>query len=351
MNTKLLIISLFMPLVASAQPKGWDNTVAFVHDPVMAYEDGTYYLFSTGRNIQLMTSKDCKTWTRPEEALPFTPQWAQDSVPGFRDHMWAPDVIAWHGKWWMAYSCSTFGKNTSAIGLASTSSLAAHHWDDQGCIVNSHRNDSYNAIDPSLAVDDDDNLWMAYGSFWDGIQLIRLKSVKRPYNEGGEAITWLKGYEENIVRDNSFRQTTIARRYGKNTPKDASNPTSQYAGVNAIEAPFIFKHDGWYYLFVSWDYCCRGEKSTYRTVVGRSKNIYGPYLDENGVDMAQGGGTLVIEGDKKKYEAAGHSAAYRFGGKDIFICHGYNLEHHGASTLIQREMEWKDNGFPTLKQP
>jgi len=345
MNTRILLLSLLFPLGLQAQNK----EIAFVHDPVMAYEDGTYYLFATGRGIMSITSKDRKEWNRPESAIDIIPKWTHDSVPGFKDHIWAPDLINWHGKWWMAYSCSTFGKNTSAIGMLRTSSLAAHHWDDMGCIVNSHKQDKFNAIDPCFVTDENDHLWMAFGSFWDGIQLIRLKSEKQPYNEGTERIDWLKGYDETIVMDKSFIQTTIARRYGKNQPKDITNPTSKYAGTNAIEAPFIFKHDGWYYLFVSWDYCCRGEKSTYRVVVGRSKNVEGPYVDENGTDMREGGGTLIIEGDKKIYEAAGHSSAYHFNGKDIFVCHGYDLRQHGASTLIQKEMEWKENGYPKLK--
>ncbi|MBQ5507627.1 MAG: family 43 glycosylhydrolase, partial [Prevotella sp.] len=119
-------------------------------------------------------------------------------------------------------------------------------------------------------------------------------------------------------------------------------------GRNAIEAPFIFKHNGWYYLFVSWDYCCRGAKSNYRVAVGRSKKVEGPYLDRNGKDMANGGGTLFLEGDKKEWEAAGHCAAYTFDGEDIFICHGYSATQNGAAMLIQRPISWTTDGWPEL---
>jgi arabinan endo-1,5-alpha-L-arabinosidase len=105
--------------------------------------------------------------------------------------------------------------------------------------------------------------------------------------------------------------TTIARRIAlRDTLKAEPNPTSKYAGRNAIEAPFIYKRNGYYYLFVSWDYCCRGAKSNYRVVVGRSKKIDGPYLDRDGKDMLMGGGTLFLQGDKQEYEAAGHSASH-----------------------------------------
>ena len=91
-----------------------------VHDPVMAEEDGTYHIFATGMGIQRMTSKDRKQWTvTSNPVMTVIPKWTHDSVPGFDKHVWAPDIIKWHGKWWLAYSCSTFGKNGSAIGLLS----------------------------------------------------------------------------------------------------------------------------------------------------------------------------------------------------------------------------------------
>lgn len=301
-----------------------------VHDPVMAYEDGTYYLFATGHGIQQMTSRDCKTWTvSPQPVMTVIPQWTRDSVPGFTNHVWAPDIIRWHDRWWLAYSCSTFGKNGSAIGLLSSSSLKSPIWNDEGCIVTSReQRDNWNAIDPNFIIDEDDQPWLVWGSFWDGIQIARLDTTMH----------LAKG---EIPR-------TIARRY---SPKDLNrmpNPTSQYAGTNAIEAPFIMKHGGYYYLFVSWDYCCMGSKSTYRVVVGRSKMVDGPYVDRDGEDMREGGGTPVIAGDKKEFEALGHCAAYHYDDKDIFICHGYSIAHNGASILVQRPIRWTADGWPEI---
>ncbi len=302
-----------------------------VHDPVMAYEDSTYYIFATGMGIQQMTSKDRKTWTvKPQPVMTVIPQWTRDSVPGFRHHVWAPDIIRWHGRWWLAYSCSTFGKNGSAIGLLSARSLASSMWDDEGCIVTSKdKRDNWNAIDPNFIIDERDQPWLVWGSFWDGIQLARLDSTM--HIATGE------------------KPRTIARRYDPNYKPKEANPTSKYAGTNAIEAPFIFKHGGYYYLFVSWDYCCRGAKSNYRVAVGRSKSVAGPYLDREGKDMLYGGGTLFLEGDKQQFEAAGHCAAYTFEGEDIFICHGYSTKHNGAAILIQRPIAWTADGWPQLK--
>ena len=343
----LLLFCMATYLVASSQPRhlrrmAFATDTVMVHDPVMAYEDGTYYLLSTGMGVQWATSKDRKTWVmQPTPFIEDLPKWTQDSVPGFRHHVWAPDVIRWHDRWWLAYSCSTFGKNGSAIGLLTTPKLSRGIWNDEGCIVSSQEErDNWNAIDPNFIIDDDDSPWLVWGSFWDGIQLVRLDTTM--HVAAGEV------------------PRTIARRYNL-TDKDAKaslpinpnppkNPTSDYAGPNAIEAPFVFRHDGWYYLFVSWDYCCQGSKSNYRVAVGRSRSVAGPYLDRNGIDMRYGGGTLFLEGDKQQYEAAGHCAVYHFDGEDVFICHGYSIAHQGASILVQRPIHWTADGWPTLEK-
>ena len=302
-----------------------------VHDHVMAYEDDTYHMFFTGDGIRHLTSKDRQTWTvDAQPVMSVMPQWTHDSVPGFEHTVWAPDVIKWHGRWWLAYSCSTFGKNGSTIGLLSSTSLNRPVWYDQGCIVTSREGrDNWNAIDPNFVIDDNDQPWLVWGSFWDGIQMVRLDSTM--HVAAGE------------------QPRTIARRYAPDFKTPKPNPTSKYAGTNAIEAPFIMKHDGYYYLFVSWDYCCQGNKSDYCVAVGRSRQVDGPYLDRNGRDMLQGGGTLVIEGDKQEYEAAGHCAAYHLNGEDVFICHGYSVKQNGAAFLIQRPITWTIDGWPELK--
>ena len=319
-----------------------------VHDPVMAYEDSTYYVFSTGIGVQMMTSTDLQTWTvyrRPAlqpidgqdiQQRRLLPAWTTDSVPGFRSHVWAPDIIHYRDRWWMAYSCSTFGRNTSAIGLASSPTLnfrdtVSYHWTDHGCLVASREGrDNWNAIDPAFIIDEHDSPWLVWGSFWDGIKMARLDSTM------------------HIAADAQFK--TIARRIAlKDTLRAEPNPTSKFAGRNAIEAPFIFHHGNYYYLFVSHDYCCRGIESNYKVVVGRSTKVDGPYLDRTGRDMADGGGVFVIEGDKKNFEAAGHCAAYHLpDGRDLFICHGYSYKHSGQSILIQREIRWTEDGWPEL---
>ena len=132
-------------------------------------------------------------------------------------------------------------------------------------------------------------------------------------------------------QDTSFAMRTVARR----------------SKGSAIEAPFLFKHGDYYYLFVSFDYCCRGLESNYNVVVGRSERIEGPYFDRNGREMATGGGTAVVSSDPD-FVAIGHCAVYTFGKRDYFVAHGYSRTENGLSKLFLRELCWDDAGWPFL---
>lgn len=305
----------------------FDAAYPDVHDPVMAFEDGIYYLFNTGFGIGMLSSPDMKTWKQEKSPLSPFPQWATVPVPAYKGHTWAPDIIKAGDRWYLYYSCSTFGKNISAIGVATNKTLNPespdYKWEDLGMVLQSVPGKTdWNAIDPNIVIDGDGNPWMTFGSFWDGIQLVRLdKDMKTPIGE----------------------PVTIARRLdsGKMSHTDGE------ANDNAIEAPFIMHRDGWYYLFVSHDYCCRGVKSDYKTAVGRSRDVRGPYLDIDGKEMTLGGGT-VIAGQSDKFAGVGHCSVYEFDGKWYFIAHAYDKEHRGASKLFIKEMTWTD-GWPSLR--
>lgn len=318
----------------------FDAKLPGVHDPVMALgEDSRYYVFSTGMGISVMSSSDMKTWSREKPVFdPRTsiPQWATDTVRGFRGHIWAPDICKHNGMWYLYYSCSTFGKNGSAIGVATNKTLDPsspdYKWEDQGMVIASHRHqDNWNAIDPNLIFDQTGTPWLTYGSFWDGIQLIKLeKDLKTPVTQ----------------------PVTIARRVGRKLTLAEIDDKTKFtieggdtieAGENAIEAPFITYRNGYYYLFVSHDYCCRGQASTYKTVYGRSKTIEGPYLDQEGRDMAKGGGTLLF-GPDKNFFGVGHCSVYEFYGKWYFLSHAYDKERNGAARIFIKELKFsKDN--------
>ena len=300
-----------------------------VHDPVMTKDGDTYYLYCTGRGISVYSSKDMIEWKEEPAVFQRAPEWTFDAVDGFRGHIWAPDIHFYDGKFYLYYSISAFGKNTSAIGLATNVTLNPespdYEWVDEGMMIKSiPGRDLWNAIDPNIAVDDEGYPWMTFGSFWSGMKLVRLIPNRTALSEPQE---WY----------------TVARRERGAFADDRS------AGPAAIEAPFIFKKDTTYYLFVSWDYCCRGENSTYKVVVGKSTDIKGPYLDKEGKSMAEGGGSLVIEGNEN-FAGVGHNSAYTFDGKDYLVFHGYDLREEGRSRLKILEMKWDEEGWPIVNQ-
>ena len=305
----------------------WSQQAPVVHDPVVIEESGIYHLFCTGKGISHFTSTNLQDWEMVQPVFGEKPSWTDNVVPNFENHIWAPDVIEHNGKYYLYYSVSAFAKNTSAIGVATTKSLdpsnSDYGWTDYGIVLQSHPNrDMWNAIDPNIVFDEDTTPWMAFGSFWDGLKMVKLDDSLVKIAEPQE---WY----------------TIARRERSFDLAD-TNP-----GDAALEAPFVFKKDGYYYLFLSWDLCCRGENSTYRVVVGRSKSVTGPYLDPKGKDLAQGGGTLVIQGNKNWY-GVGHNSVYTFDGKDYFFSHAYDAKDNGRPKLVTKQIKWV-NGWPKVK--
>lgn len=297
-----------------------------VHDPVMIKQDSVYYLFCTGMGISVFSSTNLRDWNKEKPVFDKAPEWAVKAVPGYRGHTWAPDISFHNGQYYLYYACSAFGKNTSCIGVAVNKTLHPSSpdfkWNDMGKVVQSvPGRDMWNAIDPNLAFDENNVPWLVFGSFWNGIKLVQLNS---DLTSVAQPEKWY----------------TVATRIKELPAADTS------AGDDAIEAPFIYNKDKYYYLFVSWDYCCRGVNSTYKVVVGRSEKITGPYLDKNGVKMVSGGGTLVAEGDKNWY-GVGHCAVYTFDGSDYIIYHGYDASDNGRSKLIIHTLAWQD-GWPKL---
>ncbi|MCW9705900.1 arabinan endo-1,5-alpha-L-arabinosidase [Fodinibius salsisoli] len=322
---------IFLCMVSSIGMAQSEKNAIRVHDPVMVQQDDSYYLFATGRGIAVWSSPDMKDWKREESVFEEAPQWTLDMNPDFRNHIWAPDIAEYNGTYYLYYSVSQFGRNKSAIGVVTNETMNPndpnYEWVDHGPVVQSvPGRDLWNAIDPNLSFDDEGTPWLSFGSYWRGIKIVQLK----------------KNLTEITTSPQSWRTIASRHRYWKLDVRDAGNKSS-----GDIEAPFIFKKNGFYYLFASWDRCCAGKESTYKVVVGRSENITGPYLDKTDKKMIHGGGTLVTKGNKK-WAAVGHQAAYTFDDTDYLIFHGYDNEDDGDAKLIIREIEWTD-GWPAVK--
>ncbi|BCM93603.1 intracellular endo-alpha-(1-_5)-L-arabinanase [Abditibacteriota bacterium] len=286
----------------------------WVHDPSRVVKCGdAYYVFYTSNNIQNRTSSDLKTWNKGASVFEKMPDWVRQYVPNVRgNNIWAPDIIFYKDKYWLFYSVSTFGSRVSVIGLATNATLDPqspnYKWNDNGLVIASTQNSSWNAIDPAPLTDEHGDLWLSFGSFQrSGIQLVKLDS------QTGKAVG---------------EPTTLAAR--------------QNVGP---EAPFIQFHDGWYYLFENEGFCCRGMNSTYAVMVGRSKTIAGPYLDKTGRDLARGGGTLFL-GSNGEQIGPGHIGVLTEGNLDRFTFHYYNALANGVPTLGMKTLAWDKDGWP-----
>lgn len=306
-------VLLLAATILAAPPDQVPEKAVRFHDPsTPVQQDGTWWIFSTGNGIVTRHSKDLKTWSEGNPVFKTFPAWHREVVPAQKGHLWAPDVIKRNGRYELYYSVSGWGKNTSAIGLVTNTTLnptdPLHQWKDQGIVIRSNADDSFNAIDPQLFSDNDGSLWMVFGSFWKGIHLIEL-----------DPKTGLSHPDKKEVRQLAWNET--------------------------IEAPALLKHDGYYYLFVNWGHCCRGLKSTYEMRVGRSRKITGPYLDADDSDMATGGGTLFLKSEGDRI-GPGHPAFIDDNGTTRMFFHYYDGKRQGFATLGDLPIRWTKVGWP-----
>lgn len=294
-----------------------DGAILNVHDPVLIKQDDSYYLFCTGVGIPVRRSTDMQVWriARGGSVFQSMPEEAYAYVTG-ADNIWAPDISFYNDKYHLYYSVSTFGSNHSAIGLATNKTLhyddEDFEWVDHGIVFKTDAPDFYNAIDANLALDADGVPWMAFGSHWGGIKMIRLD-----YKTGKQSA------------DDDTLYSLAAR---------SVHP-------RAIEAPFIVHRGDYYYLFVSFDQCCNGIHSTYNVRVGRSEAITGPYEDRDGVAMMEDGGTQILFA-QGRWVGPGHNAIYREDDQDYIVYHAYDTVQGGTPTLRIDPLEWDDEGWP-----
>jgi arabinan endo-1,5-alpha-L-arabinosidase len=301
-------------LPAAIDPQG---SIKRIHDPVMAKEEDTYYVFSTGSRIAVMCSQDLVNWEPCYRIFDRLPGWVIKAVPGVGD-LWAPDISYYDGKWQVYYSASTFGSRDSVIGLATNETLDPNSpnyaWVDEGEVLRTRNNDDWNAIDPNFVLDEEGQPWLAFGSFWSGIKLVKLDPATRKPAPGAEIIS-------------------LASR------RDSPDNTE------AIEGAFIIRHGDYYYLFASFDTCCRGVDSTYNVRVGRSEKVTGPYVDRDGVPMLQGGGTQIT-GSYGNWRGPGHNGIFSANGIDWLVYHAYDADESGISKLRIEPIQWDDDGWP-----
>jgi len=309
---RLLPLALFAALPAFAAPWQLSGSLG-THDPHIVRTSSSWWIFETTDNqgLAVKYSADGRAWTQGLPIFGNGLSWWRNYLPSDKTAMvWAPGCGEWKGNGYCYYAVSSFGSQKSAIGLAtSAGGIATGRWVDQGPVLTSKAGDSYNAIDPALAIRANGAPYLVYGSFWNGIFI-------RPVDA-----TTLKptGTATNIARDT----------------------------VNGIENGIVISrvHNGqaWYYLFASKGLCCKGAQSTYRIVVGRSTSITGPYVDKAGVSMMSGGGTLLAQSGAR-FKGPGGQSLLTNG--SVMAWHAYDALANGAPVLFVGDVSWGSDGWP-----
>jgi arabinan endo-1,5-alpha-L-arabinosidase len=344
------VLLLLAACCAGGWPQADDAPAAFAvsgdvrgtHDPAIAKDGDTYYVFATGvlaagaaagtdrarlPQLPVRCSKDLRVWRRCGAVFAEMPAWIRALSPQTKE-LWAPDVSYFAGEFHLYYAFSVFGKNTSGIGLATNKTLdpasPQYRWVDRGLVLRSGLADDFNAIDPNVVLDGG-KAWLAFGSFWTGVKMRKL-----------DERTGLLSHEDSRTYALASRDAHMAG------PRDPDLPPDN----EAIEAPFVFAHDGWFYLFVSWDLCCRGVKSTYQERVGRSRSVTGPYLDREGKPMLRGGGTQVLAANAA-WVGPGGASLLHLPESDVMVFHAYGAKDGGASLQVA-SVVWKE-GWPVVE--
>jgi arabinan endo-1,5-alpha-L-arabinosidase len=292
------------------------------HDPAMIHTAKSYALFATGGLLGIRSGTDVFRYTNAGAVYKTMPGWITTALGQTIDGLWAPDVSVWNGAYHVYYAGSVFGSNHSVIGLATNTTLdqgdAAYKWVDQGLVIESNKTggakDDWNAIDPNVAFDESGAPWLVFGSFWSGIKL---------------------------------------RKLDPQTGKPSASDATLYALANyskGIEAPSIVRHGNYFYLFVSFDKCCDGVNSTYRTMVGRATKITGPYADDQGRAMTSGNAVQLLA-SKGRFIGPGGGTAFTDGSLYYYVHHYYDGQANGKAELSLRPMHFDANDWPVVEDP
>jgi len=270
----------------------------YIHDPSTIMEcDGKYYTFGTGGGG--LISDD--GWT-----------WKSGAVrPGGGA---APDAIKIGDRYLVAYGNSgggLGGGHNAHIFTMWNKSLdpqsADFKFSEPVEVASSDGFEDNDAIDPGLLLDPTTGrLWLSYGTYFGNIRLVELDPKTGQRVEGNKPV--------NIAID--------------------------------CEATDLMYRDGWYYLLGTHGTCCDGVNSTYNIVVGRSKTVTGPYMDNVGRTMFEGGGRMVINAGDRVVGPGHFGRRIIDDGVEVMSCHyEADFNRSGRSVLGIRPLLWK-NGWP-----
>lgn len=308
------IIIIFLLLITStiqAQTQ-YSNPVIneSLPDPtVIKADDGYFYLYATEniKNVPIFRSRDLVNWRYMGTA--FTNQTRPQMVPDGR--VWAPDINLIDSKYVMYYSKSTWGGEWECgIGVA-TANHPTGPFTDVGKLFISSEIGVQNSIDPFFIEEEDGRKFLFWGSFR-GIYAIQLSDDGLSVMPGAEKV--------------------------------------QIAGT-LTEGTYIYKRNGYYYLFGSAGTCCDGLNSTYRVMVARSENLMGPYVNRGGKPALDNNFTLLLQ-KSNKVVGPGHNSEIVTddAGQYWMLYHGFDAaDPDGGRKVYLDQITWDNDGWPQVR--
>lgn len=277
-------------------------------------KDGDWYYLVCDRRSQrpervgIKRARTLDRWQNYDAILPVSnPRpfpWMEEHVPGC--DIWCPGIAHFGGKYRIYYSITKIYKNTSVMGMVTNVTLdkedPRYEWVDEGIIMESREGDDWNAIDAHILRTYDDELWMVYGSSWSGIKTRRI--------------------------DEATGRVADDRVYSLCYREEIPHPA---------EGGYLFKRNGWYYLIAAVE---RTDQN-YRCVVGRSRDVRGPYLDKDGVDMLHEGGATLAE-YKRGLHYPGHCCVFQEGDQ-YYLAMENTLDRCPNIEMAISTLTWEDD--------
>lgn len=292
----------------------------FADPSIIRAPDRTFYAYGTqdaspawncdDAAIPILRSDDLIDWEYIGDVFEEWPNWKDE---GF---LWSPDIARHRGRYHVYYSFSEWGDENPGIGVATADSPDGP-FEDHGKLFLSDEIGVSNSIDPQFFVERG-TPYLIWGS-WHGIHGVELSK---------NGLDWKEG-------------------------------TKFLLAGNAYEAPYVFERNGYYYLFVSTGSCCDGHDSSYEVEVGRSESFFGPYYNENGVDLREinqwnTGDAILTENER--FSGPGHnSVVVDDAGTEWILYHAYVRDapefECGVAprrSMMIDELTWS-NGYPRVE--
>ncbi len=279
-------------------------------DPsVILADDGYYYLYSTGHGYSIFRSKNLVDWDRVGSVFN-DETWPAAVRNNRKGDLWAPEIRRIAGKYVIFYTLWFGDVKYSLIGYATADSPQGP-FTDKGILIDSQEIGVEQSID-QFYFEDEGQPWIFWGSFRN-----------------------LYAMQLDVTDDAVI------------TPKPE---TKQLFAGTAFEGTTIHKHNGWYYFIASTGDFSGGTNSTYRTVMARSKNLLGPYLDKNGQNILDNGFSLLLD-KSDNFSGPGHNSNLieDAEGRTWMLYHAYDNSRPDAGRLgMLDEIIWDDNGWPLI---